>query len=247
MQFESWEDAVKKAKAKAVEDSPNFVPDPDPVQSTVESARSGLALKASAIALFVLVAFDLGFLPSSFLRAGSGVRPAVGIQSSLRAPDPGAIVQAVSAPRYTILKFDGDHVNRFRKDIYAVRLREKVTKDVLSGIAYELRRKGPPEKERTVIRFYLPVVDAFGEGPFGPPWALADFNGPFSPGLKIDIYGLDAKQEAKLVASPIPPDREVIGRWIEDFNGGEGLYTIYRKDGALYLETHGGHPRSLSV
>ena len=232
----SWEDAVKKAKAKAVEESPDVVADPDPDPSTGKSARSGSVWKASAIALCVLVVFSLGFLVASVFTVGRGVQPAVGVQSDSMAPDPGGIARSVSAPPYKILEFDGDHV----KDVFFVRLREKVTtKDVLGGLADEIRRKGSPGKERTVIWFYLPVVDAFKEGgPFGAPWALADFN----PELKIDVYGLNAEQEAELSASPIPPGWDVIGRWLEDCNGGEGLYTIYRTGGVLYLETMGGRP-----
>ena len=113
-----------------------------------------------------------------------------------------------------------------------------MTKETLGTLAGEIRRKGAAGKERTVIWFYLPQVDAF-KGPYGAPWALADFN----PGLKIDVYGLNAEQEAELASSPVPPGRDVVGRWIEDCNGGEGLYTIFRKDGSLYLETMGGRPR----
>ena len=230
MQFESWEDAVRKAKAKTVEEFPDVVVDPDPVPSTDKSARSGSVWKASAIALCVLVIFGLGFLVASVFTVGRGVRSADGVQSNSVAPDPGRIARSVSAPPYKILEFDGDHV----KDIFFVRLREKVTKDALGGLADEIRRKGSTGKERTVFWFYLPQVDAFKEeGPFGAPWALADFN----PGLKIDVYGFNAEEEAELVASPIPPGRDVIGRWLEDCNGGDGLYTIYREGGVLYLET----------
>lgn len=177
MRFESWEDAVKKAKPKTTDGFPVVVSSPDPLQSAFRSARSGLVWRASAIGVFILVAFVLGFLASSFRSVGSGVRPAVGVQSSSTAPDPGGIARAVSSPPYSILKFDGDRDNPLRKDIYFVRLREKVTKDVLGGLADEIRRIGPPGKERTVIWFYLPQVDAFKEGgPFGAPWALADFD-----------------------------------------------------------------------
>jgi DNA-directed RNA polymerase subunit RPC12/RpoP len=228
VQFESREDAVKKAKAKAVAGSPNVVPGADSVPSTVKRAQLALTWKTSAVALCVLVGFVLCFLAYSFLTAGSRVQPAVGVQSSSTAPDPGGIARTVSAPTYKILKSDGDAA----KDVFYVRLREKVSKDVLAGLAHEIRRKGSTGKERTVIFVYLPQVDAFEGGSFGPPWAIADFD----PGLKIEVCGLNAEQEAELLASPIGTGRDVIGRWIEDSDG-DGLYTIYRKDGLLYLET----------
>jgi hypothetical protein len=233
MQFESWEDAVKKAKAKTVEGFPDVVVDPDPVPSTGKPARSGSVWKASAIALCVLVVFGLGFLVASLSTVGRGARPADGVRSDSVAPGLGGIARGLSAPPYTILLAEGDHA----KDVIYVRLREKVTKDVLAGHCREIRRKGSTGKERTVIWFYLPQVDAFKAPRFGWPWAFADFD----PGLKLEIRGFDAEQEAKLVASPIPPGRVVVGRWLDDSAGG-GLYTIYREDGLLYVEAMGGHP-----
>ena len=238
MQFETWEDAVKKAKAMTAEKSSDVVPDPDSVPPVLGPARPRLPSKTSAIALCVLVVFAFGFLASLVFMTWPDDRPAVGVRPSSTTPEPGGISRTVSEPAYTILDFDGDRANPLRKDIYVVRLREKVAKDILRGLADEIRRKGSTAKERTIIWFYLPQVDAFKAGPFGAPWALADFD----PGLKLEVYGLNAEQEAELAASPIPPGRHVVGRWIEDCNGGEGLYSIYRKDGVLYLETMGGRP-----
>jgi hypothetical protein len=228
MQFESGKDGVKKSKVETVEEFPRVVVDPVPLMAN-KPARSGLPWKALAIAVCVLVVFVLGFLASSVLRVERGVPPAVVVQPSSTTSHPGGISRRVSAPPYTILKSEGDHV----KDIFFVRLREKATKSVLAELADEIRRKESTGKERTVIWLYLPQVDAFKTGPFGPPWALADFN----PGLTLEVYGLNAEQEAELAAIPIPPGPDVVGRWIEDCNGGEGLYTIYRKSGVLYLQT----------
>jgi len=126
---------------------------------------------------------------------------------------------------------EGDHA----KDIFFIRLREKVSREVLAGFAQEIHRAKTTGIQRTVIFVYLPQVDAYGAGrSFGSPWAMAEFD----PGLKVEIHGLSAEQEAELVAGPTPPGGDVVGRWLYDALGGR-IYTIYRKNGVLYLESKG--------
>jgi hypothetical protein len=47
--------------------------------------------------------------------------------------------------------------------------------------------------------------------------------------------GLTPEEEGTLIAEPIPPSGEIIGRWINDSALG-GLLTIFRERGRLLLE-----------
>jgi hypothetical protein len=141
-----------------------------------------------------------------------------------------------TVPPYTLLQHGSDSA----KDVFWIRLREKVSMDAIAGFAKEIHRAKRTGRQRSVIWFCLPHVDAYGEGPsFGQPWAFAEIDPEEFTGWKFELRGFSIEQEAEMVALPSPPGADVVGRWLED-TPQLALWTIYRKDGLLYLEENRG-------
>jgi hypothetical protein len=133
-----------------------------------------------------------------------------------------AAVATGGAPRYEIIEQDGDRA----KDVFFVRLDRKPSRDELLVISREIRSRG--RAPRTVIWFGL--VDG---NPKSNPWASVDCD----PEPQVEIRGLTAQAEAELLRRPLAAGAsDIIGRWIEDANGG-ALYTLYRRADSLLLET----------
>jgi hypothetical protein len=226
MQFESWEDAVKKAKAKAVEQSLDIVP--DSVPSTTRPAGSGSAWKSSAIALCVLAVFPLGFLASSFFAAGRGGVPAVDSGGIARSPVQNRMAAIIGAPRrdepaYAVLGEEGDNA----KEIFHVRLPRKVSVEGLRSLAYDVKARHGGKRPRTLIWFCLP-----GRRCPQSSWAFAEFD----PDLKVELRGLTIQNEKILLAQPLPAHTELIGSWLDDALDA-ARYTIYRTSEGLFLST----------
>jgi hypothetical protein len=144
----------------------------------------------------------------------------------------------VADARYRVLKTDGD----MAKDIVYVRLASKFKIPELREIAHLVRDKWTTGKERMVLWFFLPEIDTRPPGrPFGvQPWAFGDFDGPIhGPGLAIEIRGFTAAEEIDLVNNVVaPPGASVIGQWLDD-SSDRTLYTIYRRDGVLFVRGQG--------
>jgi hypothetical protein len=56
----------------------------------------------------------------------------------------------------------------------------------------------------------------------------------FEPDLRVVIQGLSAAEEARLVARPIPTNRQIIGQWVDD-GPLASLVTIFREAGKMYF------------
>ena len=84
MQFESWEDAVKKAKAKVVEE-PLVVADPDPAPSTGRAGSIGFALEGLGDRCIRRDDFHLGFFRGFFPYGRARDRPSR-LRSSIQGP-----------------------------------------------------------------------------------------------------------------------------------------------------------------
>jgi hypothetical protein len=107
-----------------------------------------------------------------------------------------------------------------------IRINKIVSKDVLGAIAKTLKATEPHPFRRTFILYYLP-----GMTPGHGAWATTNFD----PDLDIEILGLTVEQAAAL-ATPPPPNQEIIGRWIDNFPGSSCEITIYRANGKLLME-----------
>jgi hypothetical protein len=141
-------------------------------------------------------------------------------------------------------------LSKWGKDIFSIRLSRKVSDVVLKDIVREIIDNKPPNPRtgtrnvRTIIFCYLPEVDAFvdargPDGPFGAPWAVADFGDPSAiPGEGIRINGYTISEEIKLLGEHIPPAGEIVGEWLED-SIGRTIFSIYRRGGAFYLNGGG--------
>ncbi len=127
---------------------------------------------------------------------------------------------------YTILSDEA--VPPYRRSL-DIRLNKKVSEDVLTNIAHELRNRDPRTFERTFIVYYLPGMEVGTGG-----WATGHFN----PDLKVAILGTTQEQEQALTSEPErqSPARDVVGQWLDDRPFMASRLTIYRSGGQLYLE-----------
>ena len=114
------------------------------------------------------------------------------------------------------------HIKRSLDD----RLNKKVSEDVLRAIALELKSNDSNRYARTFIVYYLPgmTVDAGG-------WATSHFN----PKLEVRIQAFSAQRKQAPVTEPSSSGRKVIGIWLGQTVYGS-RYTLYREEGALYME-----------
>ena len=108
-----------------------------------------------------------------------------------------------------------------------IRLNKKVSKDVLKSIAMELKNSDSNSYERTFIGYYLPEMKVNAGY-----WATTHFN----PDLEVRILGPTVEQEKALNQQPVVPSREIIGSWLQDEEPFPGRITIFREDGALFME-----------
>lgn len=125
---------------------------------------------------------------------------------------------------YTVLS---DEATPPYKRSLDVLLNEKVSEDVLTTIAHELRSRDARTFERTFIVYYLPGMEVGTGG-----WATSHFN----PDLKVAILGTTQDQELTLTAGRPSPGRDVVGTWLDDRPFMASRLTIYRSGGQLVLE-----------
>jgi hypothetical protein len=231
MQFESWDDAVKRAKVKrdtedAPEDPVTLVPD----QSNVDGRNRWFGLGLAMVGLGLAAAGAVAYRSSN--RTAEAPPSVASIDAATK------LAARPTAPPFTFLDIDGD----MAKDVLTIRLREKVPREVLAGYCREIHARKAGKAGRTVVFVYLPQVDAYGgRPPFGSPWALVEFDpGRKDPGhWKVEIMGLTIEEEADLLKAPVQPGVKVVGRWVED-SMMKWLQTIYERGGVLYLECQTG-------
>ena len=108
-----------------------------------------------------------------------------------------------------------------------VRLNKKVSEKNLRTIALKLKADDPRNYKRTFIAYYLPDM-TIGAG----AWATTHFN----PDIEVRILGLMAEAEKALTQEPVPENREIIGRWLDQSHFVGSRITIYREGGTLYVE-----------
>jgi len=108
-----------------------------------------------------------------------------------------------------------------------VRLNKKVSEDVLRAIALELKSNDSNRYARTFIVYYLPgmTVDAGG-------WATSHFN----PKLEVRIQAFSAQRKQAPVTEPSSSGRKIIGSWLGQTVYDGSRYTLYREEGARYME-----------
>ncbi len=137
--------------------------------------------------------------------------------------------QQNSAPSkiFTIPSFEiiEDNSKRNIKRSVTVRLKSKVSKEVLSQIAKKIKNGNGNFYERTFILYYLPEME-IGAG----AWATTHFN----PTLKINVIGLTLKEEKRLKNSAKNSNRNEIGSWVTESL--PGILTIYKKEMSYFLE-----------
>lgn len=110
----------------------------------------------------------------------------------------------------------------------SVQLDGKVSEDQLEAIAHEIKNAESRNFTTTIVFFHLP-----DPGVFGMAWARASFDFGFDgPGLQVHHIGLSKVDEAKILATPLAADADVIGRWSDSTN----VYIIFRSHGKFTLE-----------
>ncbi len=125
---------------------------------------------------------------------------------------------------YTILSDEAMPPHRRSLDVLP---NKKVSEDVLTTIAHELRNRDPRTFERTFIVYYLPGMEVGTGG-----WATSHFN----PDLKVAILGTTHEQEQALTSERPSPGRDVVGEWLDDRPFMASRLTIYRSREQLFLE-----------
>lgn len=125
---------------------------------------------------------------------------------------------------YTVLSDEALPPHKRSLDIL---LNQKVSEEVLSAIAHELRSRDARSFQRTFIVYYLPGMEVGAGG-----WATSHFD----PTLKIAIQGLTRAEETAVASDRPSPARDVIGQWLDDRPYVGNRITIYRSGGKLLLE-----------
>lgn len=108
-----------------------------------------------------------------------------------------------------------------------IRLNKHVSEDILTAIAKTVKASDGGTYERTFIGYYLPSmqIDA-------GYWATSHYN----PDLEVRILGLSADAATELSAAPVVPDRDEIGRWLDESPFSSKRIVIYRENGKLFME-----------
>ncbi|MBT3278224.1 MAG: hypothetical protein HN909_03600 [Phycisphaerales bacterium] len=158
-----------------------------------------------------------------------GKKPAVGGKGLFDYPEdtkpaPATKKQSTPAP-YKII--DSKTFNTSKRSL-SVRLSRKVSKKALRDIALTLKSQDPNDYERTLIVYYLPEMEIKSGA-----WATTHFDSK----LEVKILGLTIEEETKLLNEPLPTDRTVIGRWIDESPYVSGRITMYSKEAKFFIET----------
>lgn len=116
----------------------------------------------------------------------------------------------------------------YKKGMLSIVLDSKITKQELTKLGEDLRKKLFRSAERVFIFYYL--INDLNKS---YAWGLTNYH---KSEKTISINGL-TKQEEKVLIERIKNDqRNVIGHWIDESNL-KSLYTIYENNGVVFLET----------
>jgi len=108
-----------------------------------------------------------------------------------------------------------------------VRLNRKVSSEVLAELAIWVRNAEQMSYRRMFICYYLP-----GMTPGAGAWATSHFN----PDLKVNILGLTAEEERKLVKKSDTNSNQIIGVWLDESPYMMGFkVTLRRENGNLVM------------
>jgi hypothetical protein len=130
-----------------------------------------------------------------------------------------------SSITYTIIQKETLHNIKCSIDI---RLSDKISEGELKRLALKIKADLGQEFERIFIVYYLPNMEVGAGG-----WATTHFN----PTLEVSINGLTKAEETKLIQGSDGVDgRDIIGIWLNESPFMGSLMTLYRKNGAVYLE-----------
>jgi hypothetical protein len=243
VQFESWDDAVKKARAKAEEEATS---EEDSDAAVVpRPLASGSSTRRKVIAALLWIGFGFGLGITTYRWSSRTAEliplPLEPVHDAHSQPGHGSrTAELVPLPleqRYRVMKTEGS----MAQDTVYVRLASKCDESGLRSIARSVHDKWTTGKPLMYFFFYLHELDKQprGAAPALDPWAFGRFESPSKgPELIIDIRGSTAAEEAKLIAgATVPPDAVVLGRWFLDSNL-PTLYTIFRRDGSFFLREH---------
>jgi hypothetical protein len=127
--------------------------------------------------------------------------------------------------KYTIIKTN--NIPDIKRQV-DVRLNHKVSAEVLSAIAVQLKNADHRVYERTFILYYLPGMEVNSGA-----WATTDFDSD----LQVHILGASIAQEDALVGNDVNRvGQPAVGRWMLEYGALNGTIRIYRENGKSYIE-----------
>ena len=144
--------------------------------------------------------------------------------NNIRQIEPSNLVAIPSDVKYEIIN---SSVIPGIKRTLNLRLNQKVSKEVLRSIAYQLKNMDQNEYERTFILYYLPNMKV-GTG----AWATTHFD----PDLQVVIHGISIEEEKNLATKSEKTSRKIIGNWLDESPGLPSKITIYFENGKYFMQ-----------
>lgn len=183
--------------------------------------------RASIIAIGCLAAtglFTLVFC-AGLIGIGSNVSEYQSYEVNSHTDQPDVAPDILDGVEYSIIN---DEVLHDIKRSVDVRLKEKITEEQLRALALKIKSENSTEFERTFIGYLLPGMKLNAGA-----WATTHFN----PDLQVKILGLTVDQDKILrhLSANQPPGS--LGSWLIDDGELSRRISIYKKDGAFYMET----------
>jgi hypothetical protein len=116
----------------------------------------------------------------------------------------------------------------YKKGMLSIVLDSKITKQELTKLGENLRKKLFRSAGRIFIFYYLKndLNKSFA-------WGVTNYH---ESEKTISINGLTIEEEKVLIERIKIDKRKVIGHWIDESNS-KSLYTVYEKDGSVFMET----------
>jgi len=128
--------------------------------------------------------------------------------------------------KYSIHEISYD--NPYKKGMLSIVLDSKITKQELTKLGDDLRKKLFRSAERIFIFYYL--VNDLNKS---YAWGLTNYH---KSEKTISINGLTIEEEKILIERIKNDQRDVIGHWVDESNL-KSLYTIYKNNEVVFMET----------